>query len=181
MPEMDGVSATRAIRRLPGPVSDIPIIALTANAMLDDAEICRRAGMNDFLSKPIDRHALEAKVRSWSLAGDAPKSPAISGRLVLDQAVLSQLGEVLSEDQAQEITGMFRSAVGAMLPLLRAGTDRVAIGAAAHDLVSVAGTVGCMELMEMAGGLSCHARHGGIGPGGAVGLKSGWRSSFGHF
>jgi PAS domain S-box-containing protein len=161
MPEMDGLSATRAIRRLPGKVADIPIIALTANAMLDDAETCRRAGMNDFLAKPIDRHALDVKVRNWCLVAEEQTLPAASGNPVLDQTVLSQLGEVVGQDEAHEITSMFRSALGAMLPLFKAGTDRVAIGAAAHDLVSVAGTVGCLELMEMAGGLSRTAKLAG--------------------
>jgi PAS domain S-box-containing protein len=53
MPEMDGVQATRRIRELEGPESQIPIIALTANAMKGDREKFLAAGMTDYLSKPI--------------------------------------------------------------------------------------------------------------------------------
>jgi PAS domain S-box-containing protein len=53
MPEMDGVQATRRIRELDGPESQVPIIALTANAMKGDREKFLSAGMSDYLSKPI--------------------------------------------------------------------------------------------------------------------------------
>jgi len=53
MPVMDGMAAARQIRSLPGEVSRIPIIALTANAMAGDRERCIEAGMNDYISKPV--------------------------------------------------------------------------------------------------------------------------------
>ncbi len=62
MPEMDGPTAALAIRALPGPVSAIPIIALTANAMTGDREKYLAAGMSDYVSKPVDMTTLHAAI-----------------------------------------------------------------------------------------------------------------------
>ena len=75
MPVMDGLSATRAIRGLDLFVRDIPIIALTANAMPEEVARCRAAGMNDHLTKPVDRDALMAAVAKWSAAFRASQAP----------------------------------------------------------------------------------------------------------
>jgi CheY-like chemotaxis protein len=62
MPEVDGYQATRAIRQREGPDRRIPIIALTANAMIGDRELCLAAGMDGFVSKPIDVRELSAAI-----------------------------------------------------------------------------------------------------------------------
>ncbi len=70
MPEMDGLEATKEIRALgygqnnQGPGST-PIIALTANAMKEDCELCLESGMDDYLSKPIDPEELRRLLRKW--------------------------------------------------------------------------------------------------------------------
>ena len=67
MPEMSGIEATEQIRAMQSePFCSIPILAVTANAMQGDREECLRAGMNDFLSKPIDRQKLMQKLAHWT-------------------------------------------------------------------------------------------------------------------
>jgi PAS domain S-box-containing protein len=71
MPEMDGLEATRTIRKAG---FDLPIIAMTANAMKGDREKCLEAGMNDYLSKPVNPKELQAKIEQWSASPDIGKT-----------------------------------------------------------------------------------------------------------
>ena len=68
MPQMDGVTATKTIRGLRGSKSEVPIIALTANALVGQREICLAAGMNGFLTKPIQPDALYEAILRWGTA-----------------------------------------------------------------------------------------------------------------
>ncbi len=112
MPEMDGMAATRAIRRLPPPVGNLPIIALTANAMDGDRAIYLAAGMNAYVAKPIDLNHLMAAITdvlgqnngAAALAAAAPaaateapppaEKPAAGGDL--SEQAKSKLGSLLA-------------------------------------------------------------------------------------
>ena len=69
MPQMDGLDATREIRAMDNVASKTPIVAMTANAMVEDRKRCMDAGMDDFLSKPIDHGRLNATLDRWGRQG----------------------------------------------------------------------------------------------------------------
>ena len=67
MPEMDGYEATRQIRTLTSVVKDhtVPIIAMTANAQAQDRAKCLKAGMNEYISKPVNRQVLRQLLSAY--------------------------------------------------------------------------------------------------------------------
>jgi CheY-like chemotaxis protein len=67
MPEMDGYETTRRIRELPGAKARVPVVAMTANALSGDRRACFASGMDDFLSKPINKATLAAMLAKFGL------------------------------------------------------------------------------------------------------------------
>ena len=76
MPEVDGVETTRIIRRMHPELDDMPVIALTANAVGDAKKMFLSEGMNDFCAKPIELKALVAMVKKWLPAEKIKKADA---------------------------------------------------------------------------------------------------------
>jgi len=76
MPVMDGYEATQVIRSEESEVLNhgVTIIAMTANAMVGDEERCRDAGMDDYVSKPVDPSALSQVIKKWTLTLNLPKT-----------------------------------------------------------------------------------------------------------
>ena len=77
MPEMDGYEATRRIRELPDERAQIPIVAMTAAAMEGDRERCLHAGMDDYISKPVDPERLLEMLYRWGSEGAEFKSTVV--------------------------------------------------------------------------------------------------------
>lgn len=87
MPEMGGLAATQAIRGLKG-CADVPILALTANAFDDDRSACLAAGMNDFITKPVEPEELYTRLLHW--LPHAPDTPATAAQST-DDTLLTRL------------------------------------------------------------------------------------------
>jgi two-component system sensor histidine kinase/response regulator len=86
MPEMDGFQATRAIREREGTTRRTPIVAMTAYSMRGDRERCLQAGMDDYLSKPVDEKLLVAALQRWTTAGQPLPKAGMAAKAVTGAA-----------------------------------------------------------------------------------------------
>ncbi len=174
MPEMDGYQTTGRIRQMPQHAS-LPILAMTANALKQDREACLEAGMNDYLSKPIEPEALRSTLRKWSGRPPAapnpapprapkpipPPSPGTEPPLLDRVGALRRLGGnealllQLLEDFLQEQAGTAEE--------LRIALDTGDLALAerlAHTLKGVAGNLGAKRLQHAAGNMERALRSG---------------------
>jgi len=157
MPTMDGYEATRRIRASKG--ADVPIIALTAHAMLGERDNCIRHGMNDFLAKPIDMQRLAGLLTKW-LAKPSLANPVVAAAPAAAEPALAVFDsaaffERVLEDRelGEEVLREFVGHVPLQLGRLeRTMVDANAAGARAqaHSLRGAATTVSADRLSAIA-------------------------------
>jgi len=183
MPVMDGLEATRRMRAIPS-LNGLPILAMTAHAMLDEQNHCLAAGMDDFLSKPIEPPVLFAKLAQWlegarsirrnRLVVPAPKAqPQVlpqetkPSRLPTNLPGISiQAGLHYCNDKEEFYLRMLREFMSskhsegmALRRQIEAGGGEQAVRMA-HSMKSVAGAIGAMELSQIAAQLEHALRDG---------------------
>lgn len=155
MPEMDGYSASREIRRLHK--RHVPIIAMTAHALKGDREKCLVAGMDDYIPKPIDRKELIRVLSQWLSEKPDDLSPtentaASSKTLVLDH---DRLIDIFGDDK-KALHGFLQKAVKSITALLTdigknvSARDQIISKQLTHNLKGVSGNMGAMQMHELA-------------------------------
>lgn len=160
MPEMDGFEATALIRNAVSSVLNhsVPIIALTANAMIGDREKCLEAGMSDYLAKPINKSELAALLAKWigvraSVPVSAERQTGTSDKrsmIIFDESDLltrldndREIIRIILDESLVEIPRKVE-----MLQELCRGNDMTAIRSQAHTLKGLSANISACSLRE---------------------------------
>src|SRR5579885_738393 len=208
MPVMDGYTATRIRRQQEASqqIGRLPIIAMTANAMAGDREKCLKAGMDDYLSKPLNRALLEQTLRKWLPAGarsqpaapqtaptptpsppPARPAPVVSpppatpsAEPVLDTEVVRDLLEVMGEEFTDLVRVYLEDTPKALATLEQAAARGHLEGliAPSHSLKSTSANLGAMALSALAQRVEHGARGGSLNAAEAVVLVAEIKRSF---
>jgi PAS domain S-box-containing protein len=167
MPGMDGYAAVRGIRAAEHGESRVPIIGLTANALADEAERCRAAGMDLHVPKPVDWPRLfaamaglvaEPRGSEIGLADEAAGDPAKPALDVLDRAKLTELRVRLGEINTESLLQMF--VLDAQGQFAARPDDLAALARDAHNFAGSAGMLGFPELTQASRTLEAAASSG---------------------
>jgi DNA-binding NarL/FixJ family response regulator len=176
MPEMDGLAAARRICQQWPKEARPRIIAMTANAMPSDRESCLAAGMDDYVSKPVDIEELQAAFRrSSTILAKAP-APAVLPPTI-DEAAFDSLRQLqLLQDEGEpdiiiELIDLFLQDTPQKLAQLRFAAingEAKKCEQIAHSLKSSSGQLGAKQMMALCARLEQHGQAGEISPAGAL-------------
>ncbi|MGE3476808.1 MAG: response regulator [Rhodospirillaceae bacterium] len=170
MPGMDGFELTRAIRGNENGETHMPIVAVTANAVPGEAQRCRAAGMDDYLAKPIEISALQAKLSRW--IGPAQAHPTWSGAAAVHagepaEKLLDLRGlSVVYGNDPQRLAPILEQWSNGMREMLKDLEDSVeaksweAALAATHRIKGSAGVAGAARVSSSAAALEVALRGG---------------------
>ncbi|MGM9490582.1 response regulator [Ideonella sp. YS5] len=163
MPVMDGYAATRALRQHPE-WKDLPVIAMTANAMAGDREKALECGMNDHIAKPIRVEELFRTLARWvkpaSGHGNGRRLTGLPG-LDASAGLAAAMGD---EALYLRLLGMFRereASFASRFQKAREAGDAAACARYAHDLKNVAGSLGMVTLQRAAAALEAACQQAG--------------------
>jgi CheY-like chemotaxis protein/HPt (histidine-containing phosphotransfer) domain-containing protein len=142
MPEMDGYEATRRLRRREGDDRHTPVIAMTASAMEGDRQLCIAAGMDDYITKPLEPDYVMSVLERWV-------DQANGAEAVFDPAKLDDIRSRLDANVVADIARLFLQDVPGRITAIRSAADAESLRAAAHGLRGSAGTVGAVRMAEL--------------------------------
>jgi signal transduction histidine kinase/DNA-binding response OmpR family regulator len=172
MPDMDGIEATMMIREheLTNGLSPVPIFALTANAMPDEVERFRKAGMNSCLTKPIRRHILVEAIASMHETQQGQVSEAEATMTentetvpVIDHSVLIELENATNPTLVKRVLDKYLEEAASRLRDARAAAQAgnlVALQKMAHSLSGSSSTVGASRLQLLVATIEQHCIEG---------------------
>jgi PAS domain S-box-containing protein len=153
MPEMDGYTLARQLRARG---SDIPIVALTANAMAEDRVRCLDAGCSDYATKPVERTQLIETCAKWAMPRAAQRSAVAPVAASVATPTPRSVSSIASHPVLGQLTRKFAAALpdrAAEITRLLATDDITGAQGLAHQLRGSAGSYGFPKITELAGKL----------------------------
>jgi signal transduction histidine kinase/CheY-like chemotaxis protein/HPt (histidine-containing phosphotransfer) domain-containing protein len=167
MPVMDGLEATRRIRRSLPPDRQPRIIGLTASALVEEREKGLAAGMDDYLAKPVRREELDAALAAAAgTSAAAPAETRSNGGPAVDPSRLQELRDFMGDDGMETVTALVDSYLDDGPRLISEAVDALGRGDTqalihrAHTLRGSSGAVGAIAVAELAGAVETMARRG---------------------